>query len=206
MGDKLICVVGATGKQGGSVVSTFLQEAGWKVRGLTRNRNSPAAQSLIARGVEMVNADLDDVASLTDAFQGAYAIFSVLDFWTGFFNPANESKVKAGQTMLEWAHDYELQQGKNVLAAAAKTEGLERLIFSALSYATKWSGGKYKHVYHYDAEGRAVEYGHSRYPDLMKRTSIIQLGVYSSNMLLMPHLQPKKVRYLVFHQRMWICC
>jgi hypothetical protein len=103
----------------------------------------------------MVNADLDDVTSLTTAFQGAYAIFSVLDFWTGFFNPANESKVKAGQTMLEWAHDYELQQGKNVFAAAAQTQGLERLIFSALSYATKWSGGKYKHIYLFDAEGKS---------------------------------------------------
>jgi hypothetical protein len=123
----------------------------------------------------MVNADLDDLTSLTTAFRGAYAIFSVLDFWTGFFNPANESKVKAGQTMLEWAHDYELQQGKNVFAAAAQTQGLERLMFSVLSHATKWSGGKYKHIYHFDAEGRAVEYGKAHYPDLMKKTSVIQL-------------------------------
>ena len=71
MADKLIAVVGATGHQGGSVVSTFLNEQGWRIRGLTRNRNSPAAQALSARGVEMVNADLDDVASLTAAFQGA---------------------------------------------------------------------------------------------------------------------------------------
>jgi hypothetical protein len=195
MAHKLICVVGATGNQGDSVVSTFLKAKGWKIRGLTRNRNSPAAQALIARGVEMVNADLDDVTSLTTAFQEAYAIFSVLDFWTGFRNSANKSKLKEGQTMLEWAHDYELQQGKNVFAAAAQTQGLERLVFSALSYATKWSGGKYKHVYHFDAEGRAVEYGQLHYPDVMERTSVIQLGIYLSNMLLMPQYQPKKVRH-----------
>ena len=195
MADKLICVVGATGNQGGSVISTFLKAKGWKIRGLTRNRNSASAQALTAHGVEMVNADLDDVTSLAAAFQGAYAIFSVLDFWTGFRNAANESKRKEGQTMLQWAHDYELQQGKNVFAAAAQTQGLERLIFSALSYATKWSGGKYKHVYHFDAEGRAVEYGQLHYPDLMKRTSVIQLGVYLSNTLLMPQYQPKKVRH-----------
>jgi hypothetical protein len=154
----------------------------------------------------MMNADLEDVASLTTAFEGAYGIFSVLDFWTGFRDPSNVSKLKEGQTMLEWAHDYELQQGKNVFAAAAQTQGLERLIFSALSYATKWSEGKYKHVYHFDAEGRAVEYGHLHYPDLMKRTSVIQLGMYLTNTLYMPQYQPKKVRHSVLRQRRLIYC
>lgn len=193
MADKLICIVGATGTQGGSVVSTFLKERGWKIRGLTRNRNSPAAQALSAKGIEMVDANLDDVDSLVAAFHGAHAIFSVLDFWTGFREPANEAQLKPGQNMLEWAHDYELQQGKNVLNAANKTVDLERLVFSALSYVTKWSKGKYKHVYHFDAEGRAVEYGHSHYPGLMKKTSVIQLGMYLTNMLWMPHYQPKRV-------------
>ena len=206
MAEKLIVVVGASGHQGGSVVSTFLSERGWRIRGLTRNRNSPAAQALSARGVEMVNADLDNVASLTAAFQGAHAIFSVLDFWTGFRDPANQSKLKPGQTMLEWAHDYELQQGKNVFAAAAQIKGLERLIFSALSYATKWSKRKYKHVYHFDAEGRAVEYGHLHHPDLMKKTSVIQLGMYLTNTLYMPQYQPKKVRHSAPCQRLSIHC
>lgn len=205
MADKLICVVGATGHQGGSVVATFLNERGWRIRGLTRDRTSRAAQALSARGVEMVNADLDDVASLTTAFDGAYAVFSVLDFWTGFRNAANESKLKPGQTMLEWAHDYELQQGKNVFAAASQTPGLERLVFSALSYATKWSGGKYKHIYHFDAEGRAVEYGHTHHPDLMKKTSVIQLGMYLTNTLYMPQYQPKKVRQLLLRIQVDSC-
>jgi uncharacterized protein YbjT (DUF2867 family) len=80
MADKLICVVGATGNQSRSVVSTFLKEPGWKVRGITRNRNSLAAQARSARGVEMVKADVDNVTSLTTAFQGGYALFSMLDF------------------------------------------------------------------------------------------------------------------------------
>ena len=96
--------------------------------------------------------------------------------------------------MLEWAHDYELQQGKNVFAAAAQTAGLEKLIFSALSYATKWSKGKYQHVYHFDSEARAVEFARSSYPDLMKKTSLIQLGLYLSNMQRMPQYKPTKVR------------
>ena len=194
MADKILVVIGATGNQGGSVVSTFLKEPGWKIRGLTRNSRSPAAQALAAKGVEMVNASLDDTASLTTAFRGAFAIFSVLDFWTGFRDPANQSKLQPGQNMLQWAHDYELKQGQNVIDAAAQTHGLERLIFSALSHVTKWSGGKYRNVYHFDAEGRAVEYGHQLHPGLMHKTSVIQLGMYLTNMLSMPHYQPKLVR------------
>ncbi len=194
MAPKLIVVIGATGTQGGSVVETFLNEPGWTIRGLTRNTSSRASQALTARGVEMVSANLDDVPSLIAAFEGAHAIFSVTDFWAGFRNPENRSKLAPGQTMMEWAHDYELQQGKNVLDAAAQTPTLERLVFSALPYVTKWSKGKYKHVYHFDSEGRAVEYGRSTYPELMTKTSVIQIGIYLTNMLYMPHYQPHKVR------------
>jgi hypothetical protein len=194
MAPKLIVVIGATGTQGGSVVETFRNESGWTVRGLTRNTSSLASQALTAKGVEMASANLDDVPSLVAAFQGAHAIFSVTDFWTGFRDPANRSKLAPGQTMMEWAHDYELQQGKNVFAAAAQTPTLERLVFSALPYVTKWSKGKYRHVYHFDAEGRAVEYAWSTYPDLMKKVSVMQLGIYLTNMLRMPHYQPHKVR------------
>ena len=73
----------------------------------------------------MVAGNLDDVPSLIAAFQGAHAIFSVTDFWTGFRNPENKSKLAPGQTMMEWAHGYELQQGKNVFTAAAQTHTLD---------------------------------------------------------------------------------
>ncbi|KIW09980.1 hypothetical protein PV08_11756 [Exophiala spinifera] len=193
MSSKLIVVIGATGTQGGSVVETFLRQPGWRVRGLTRNTGSPASQILASKGVEVVAVNLDDVSSLVSAFKGADAIFSVTDFWTGFRNPPQSRSRSRSQTLMDWAHDYELQQGKNVFAAADQTEGLERLVFSALSYATKWSKGKYTHVYHYDSEARAVEYARTTYPDLMnKKTSIIQIGMYLSNMTWMPHYQPRK--------------
>ena len=198
MAEKLIVVIGATGNQGGSVVQTFLELAEWKIRGLTRNVGSSSAKTLQLKGVEMVSADLDDVTSLEAAFRGASVIFAVTDFWTGFRNPANSSKVAPGQTLLEWAHDYELQQGKNIFEAASGVKGLERLIFSALSYATKWSKGKTPHVYHFDSEARAVEYAQTQYTELMKKTSLIQIGMYLTNMLLMPHYQPRKVRELLF--------
>ena len=78
---KLICVIGATGNQGGSVVERFLLDTNYRVRGITRNPDSPAAQKLAAKGVEIVKADLNDVDSLVSAFQGANAIFSVTNYW-----------------------------------------------------------------------------------------------------------------------------
>jgi len=59
------------------------------------------------------------------------------------YNPATKSKLKPGQTINEYAYDYEVKQGKNIADAAATVEGLDRLIVSALCDATKWSKGKY---------------------------------------------------------------
>jgi uncharacterized protein YbjT (DUF2867 family) len=41
-----IAVFGATGAQGGSVVRQLLKNPEWKVRGITRNVNSPGAKKL----------------------------------------------------------------------------------------------------------------------------------------------------------------
>jgi hypothetical protein len=193
---KLIVVLGATGTQGGSVVNTFLDLPGWKIRALTRNANSAAAQKLKDKGVhEVVSATLDDVASLVEAFKGAHTVFSVTDFWGMYYDPANSDKAAAtGQPKNVWAAKIEEQQGKNVFDAAAKTEGLERLIFSGLSNATKWSKGKYPHVYHFDSKAHAAEYGQAKYPDLWAKTSILQVGFYLSNLITYPFMRPQKVR------------
>lgn len=78
---KLICVIGVTGNQGGSVARRFLQDPNYRVRGITRNPESEAAKQLANQGVEVVKADLDDVDSLIKAFQGANVIFSVTNYW-----------------------------------------------------------------------------------------------------------------------------
>ena len=68
---KLIAVVGATGQQGGAVVRHMLPK-GWKLRALTRNPKGYAAQQLAQKGVELVQGDLDDPASLERAARGVY--------------------------------------------------------------------------------------------------------------------------------------
>ncbi|KAM0541009.1 hypothetical protein ACHAPJ_013409 [Fusarium lateritium] len=173
-------------------LNTFISAAGWKVRAITRNPSSTKAQALASRGVEVVQADTDKPASLEHAFEGANAIFAVSDFWGTYFNPENSDKAKPGQGLNEWVYEYEIRQLKNAIDAAAKVSTLERFILSALSNATKWSNGKYKHVYHFDGKAKAVEYTQEAHPDLWTRTSVFQAGLFLSNWTTSPLNFPKK--------------
>src|SRR5215469_15478228 len=114
-----VLVAGATGRQGGAVVRHMLLK-GWKLRALTRNPKSYAAQQLADKGVELVQGDLDDPASLERAARGVYGIYSVQDFWT----------VGARR---------EVQQGKN-LAEVAKKVGVEHFVYSSVGGAERNSG------------------------------------------------------------------
>lgn len=116
---KLLIVIGVTGNQGGSVARRFLEDATYKVRGLTRDPSSPAALELLELGVEIVQADLNNVASLVTAFKGANLIFSVTNYWEPFFRPDARAAAEArGVTCREYAYDVELRQGMNVVDAA----------------------------------------------------------------------------------------
>ncbi|KAH8663884.1 hypothetical protein BGZ61DRAFT_484937 [Ilyonectria robusta] len=189
---KLFVILGATGNQGGSIASTFLAEPGWQVRAVTRNTVSPKAQSLAARGAQVVHADIDKPETLSAAFEGATAIFAVSDFWGLYGDPANKNKAKPGQPLNAWAGEFETQQLKNVIDAVAKVPTLERFILSSLSNATKWSKGKYTHVYHFDSKANAEDYGREKYPDLWEKTSIFQPGLFLSNYVANPITQASK--------------
>ena len=55
---KILTVFGATGNQVGSVIKSVLSDPvlskEFKIRGVTRDVNKPAARALTAKGVEMV--------------------------------------------------------------------------------------------------------------------------------------------------------
>jgi uncharacterized protein YbjT (DUF2867 family) len=112
---KIIAVVGATGAQGGGLVRAILADKSgeWAVRAITRKLDSDKAKALIAAGVKVVAADLDDVASVTRAFTGAYGAFCVTNYWEHF------------------SVDKEMQQAQN-LATAAKQAGIKHAIWSTL--------------------------------------------------------------------------
>jgi len=185
-GKKIIAVVGATGKQGGSVVDTFLGLSGWHVRGMTRNPSSEAAQALKAKGAEVVKGDLAEPESLSAAFTNATAIFLNTDFW-GAYNPAKAALEAEGKDVAaasQVGFDYETTCGKNAAVAAAAVPTLERFIISSLPSVAQ--EGIENRSLHPEAKAWIVKYVETEQPALAKKTSVLYLGMYNSNPMLMP--------------------
>src|SRR3981189_2459318 len=72
---KLIAVLGATGQQGGAVLSALQASSQFKMRALTRN---PARHRELAE--QVAEADLDRPETLKAAFEGAHGVFLVTNF------------------------------------------------------------------------------------------------------------------------------
>jgi uncharacterized protein YbjT (DUF2867 family) len=121
---KIIAVVGATGSQGGGLVRAILAdpEGGFTVRALTRDADSVKARELASQGVEVVEADLDDEASVRKAFDGAYGAFVVTNFWAQRTLEEEKARTRA---------EMELAQAA-AAARAAKDAGLRHVVWSTL--------------------------------------------------------------------------
>jgi uncharacterized protein YbjT (DUF2867 family) len=115
-GMKTIVVTGVTGSQG-SATARALVQAGARVRGLTRNPESPKAKMLAAKGVELVRGDLDDAASIGAALEGADGVYAVTDFFTNGI-PG------------------EIAHGKRI-ADLAKARGVGHLVFASVASAER---------------------------------------------------------------------
>jgi uncharacterized protein YbjT (DUF2867 family) len=117
---RLIVVAGATGRQGGAVARRLLSQGTWRVRGLTRDPTKVPARALADMGADMVRADFNDRASLDRAFEGAYGVFSMQNFWgTGY--------------------EMEVRQGRNVADAAAAA-GVQHLVYDSVGGADRNTG------------------------------------------------------------------
>lgn len=53
----------------------------YRIRCLTRNIESAAAQSLASKGAEVVQGDLADPSSLPAAVQGCWGVFAVTNYY-----------------------------------------------------------------------------------------------------------------------------
>lgn len=204
---KLICVIGATGNQGGSVARQF-HRAGFHVRGLTRDTSSLASQKLTADGIELMAADLDDLESLKPALKGANVIFSVTNFWEPFFRPDCRQKAsRLGISTAQFAYNTEYQQGKNIADATAATcDSLDSngFLVSTLSHAAKSSHGRFTELYHFDAKAEIFPfYVQDRHPDLAVKMSCIQTGYFYTSYNILPNSYFARVS--LFHQTKECC-
>lgn len=147
---KIIAVLGATGAQGGGLARAILNDKSgeFAVRAITRNPESDKAKQLAQQGAEIVAADLDNIESLKKAFEGAYGVFAVTNFWEHF------------------SAEKEIEQAASI-AKAAKETGVKHIIWSTLEDTRKWVPlddnrmptlqGKYK-VPHFDSKGESDKY------------------------------------------------
>lgn len=123
---RTILVTGATGQQGGAAARRLLTH-GWRVRALTRNGTSPAAQALARQGAELVVGDMADRQVLDLAMRDVHGVFSVQPTEGGAGTPSDYTvadELRLGIAVVEAAHD----------------AGVKHLVYSSVAGAERNSG------------------------------------------------------------------
>ncbi|AUD00809.1 NmrA/HSCARG family protein [Spirosoma pollinicola] len=128
----VILVTGATGNQGRAVTKSLLEQGEFTVRALVRNKASEKANALETLGAELVAGDYEDLASLENALQGVWGVFSMQDFAHGV--------------------DAEVNQGKTV-ADLAKKVGVRQFVYSSVGSANRHTG-----IPHFDSKYQIEAY------------------------------------------------
>ena len=95
----------------GGAAARELLRRGWRVRAVTRNPQSEPAQQLATLGADVIQADMDDRASLQKVFAGITRVFSV-------------------QSWAESGIEGEIRQGK-LVAEVAKAAGVTHLVYGS---------------------------------------------------------------------------
>lgn len=122
MSQRLIAITGVTGSQGGAAARHLMQN-GWRVRGLTRDRTSAGAQKAASRGIELVEGNMSDAASLDRLLDGAHGVYAVTDFFRNGL-------------------EKEVQQGRAVAEAAARAR-VTHFVFPSLALSERNTGIPY---------------------------------------------------------------
>jgi len=168
---KIITVFGATGSQGGGLVRAILNDkkSEFAARAVTRDKNSEKAKALSKMGAEVVEADVDNMASINQALKGAYGAFFVTFYWDHF------------------SPEKEFGHVKN-FAEAAKKQGVKHAVWSTLEDTRRFVPlndssmptlmGKYK-VPHFDAKGAANQH----FVDFGVPTTFLHTTFYWDNLI-----------------------
>jgi uncharacterized protein YbjT (DUF2867 family) len=166
----LIAVLGATGNQGGSVVEHLLALNKFRIRGITRNSKGDAAKALAAKGVEVVEASTADKKALVAAFNGAWGVYSVTQFWDPEVMKNPELEFERGKTTVDAA--VEAKVSLFVWSGLANSDGVSK---------KKW------HVPHFTNKWRVEEYARSQ---KSLQCVFVYAGFYAQNF--MTFFQPQK--------------
>lgn len=132
MANELILVTGATGKQGGATIRALAKHGGFKLRAMTRKPDSDGAKALRALGVDVVQGDLDDAASLQAALKNTWGVFAVQNTW-------------------EAGVEKEEEQGKRI-AKLARESGVQHFVYTSVGSAHLKTG-----IPHFDNKARVEE-------------------------------------------------
>ncbi len=100
---KTIFVTGGTGNQGGAVARNLIND-GFKVKVLTRNPASAAAQSLAKQGIQVIQGDLNETDTFKQHIKDADGVFSVQTFENGI-----EKEIKQGIDLARMAKEYNVR-------------------------------------------------------------------------------------------------
>ena len=158
----LISVVGASSKQGRSVAEALLESGRYRVRALTRRRDSQPAQILAQKGAEVVVAPLEPgkQVELTAAMSGSAGAFLM-----------TPPIVKVPPAELEFTLGKEL-------ADAAVAAGVGHVVFSGLENVEARTGGA-KWAPHFTDKAKVADYIRS----LPIRSSFVYLAFFYTNFL-----------------------
>lgn len=175
----LITVVGASSKQGRSVAHALLDSGRYRVRALTRRRDSQPAQILALKGAEVVVAPLElgMEAELTAAMSGSYGAFLM-----------TPPIVKVPPEELELTLGMEL-------ANAAVAAGVEHVVFSGLENVEARTDGT-KWAPHFTDKAKVEDYIRS----LSVRSSFVYLAFYYTNFLeyYVPRRSPDGITFAIY--------
>ncbi|KAE8375289.1 hypothetical protein BDV26DRAFT_299852 [Aspergillus bertholletiae] len=175
---KLV-IFGATGQQGRSVLETVRHDAQlckqYSVRAITRDITSKTAKEISNQGIETVQADIDDPASLDSALAEAHTVILIT-------STIYDAHLKS--------HEY--RQVKNV-GDAAVAAGASHIIFSTAVHASRFWDGRAMDVF--DSKAEAEEYLRT----LPIQVSLFAPGMFMQNMTTMmtPRLGPDGGTYTV---------
>src|SRR2546422_239340 len=131
---KTILVAGATGQQGGTVARSLLKR-GHRVIGLTRSASK--LKGLAAAGIEGVQGDLTQRASLTPLVRNVDGFFVVTTPFEPDFSVHPEKEVLQGTTAID----------------AAKAASMRHVVLSSVASADRNTG-----IPHFESKAKVEQY------------------------------------------------